>query len=63
MSAAGSFPGMGFGSDMNPMQQMQMMMAMQSGMAPAAFSNFPMMGMCPQSQFWLCSNYLKGCRG
>ncbi|EHL01307.1 hypothetical protein M7I_2638 [Glarea lozoyensis 74030] len=42
-SAMGGFP-MGFGGDMNPMQQ-QMMMMMQNGMAPAGFGNFPMMGM------------------
>lgn len=40
-SAAGAFPGMGFGGDFN---QMQMMMAMQNGMAPGVFGNFPMMG-------------------
>jgi hypothetical protein len=40
-NAAGGFPGV-FGGDMN---QMQMMMAMQNGMAPNAFGNFPMMGM------------------
>ena len=39
----GGFPGMGFG-DMNQMQQMQMMMSMQNGMAPNAFGGFPMMG-------------------
>jgi hypothetical protein len=41
-SAAGGFPGMPFGGDFN---QMQMMMAMQNGIGPAAFTNFPMMGM------------------
>lgn len=41
-STAGFQGGMGFGGDMN---QMQMMMALQSGMAPNAFGNFPMMGM------------------
>ncbi len=41
-SAAGGFPGMPFGGDFN---QMQMMMAMQNGMGPATFGNFPMMGM------------------
>lgn len=40
-SAAGAFPGMGFGGDFN---QMQMMMAMQNGMGPGGFNNFPMMG-------------------
>lgn len=45
-STAGGFPAMGFaGGDMNQMQQMQMMMAMQNGMAPTAFNSFPMMGM------------------
>lgn len=39
-NAAGGFPGMGFSGDFN---QMQMMMAMQNGMAPG-FGNFPMMG-------------------
>ncbi|KAL1866195.1 hypothetical protein Daus18300_006859 [Diaporthe australafricana] len=37
----GSFPNMNFGGDFN---QMQMMMAMQNGMAPN-FGGFPMMGM------------------
>ncbi|APA15124.1 hypothetical protein sscle_14g098940 [Sclerotinia sclerotiorum 1980 UF-70] len=41
-SASGGFPGMGFSGDFN---QMQMMMAMQNGMAPGGFGNFPMMGM------------------
>jgi len=36
---------MGAGGDFNQMQQMQMMMAMQNGMAPNAFGAFPMMGM------------------
>jgi hypothetical protein len=36
----GSFPNMNFGGDFN---QMQMMMAMQNGMAPN-FGGFPMMG-------------------
>jgi len=41
-TAPTAFPGaMGFGGDMS---QMQMMMAMQNGMAPNAFGNFPMMG-------------------
>ena len=35
-----NYSGMNFG-DMN---QMQMMMAMQNGMNPAAFASFPMMG-------------------
>lgn len=42
-TAAGFAGGMGFGGDMS---QMQMMMAMQNGMGPNAFGNFPMMGMC-----------------
>jgi hypothetical protein len=33
---------MPFGGDFN---QMQMMMAMQNGMGPGGFGNFPMMGM------------------
>ncbi|THV47891.1 hypothetical protein BGAL_0282g00100 [Botrytis galanthina] len=41
-SSSGGFPGMGFSGDFNPMQ---MMMAMQNGMAPGSFGNFPMMGM------------------
>ncbi|ESZ92976.1 hypothetical protein SBOR_6642 [Sclerotinia borealis F-4128] len=41
-SSSGGFPGMGFSGDFN---QMQMMMAMQNGMAPGGFGNFPMMGM------------------
>ena len=42
-NVAAGFPGgMGFGGDMS---QMQMIMAMQNGMAPNAFGNFPMMGM------------------
>ncbi len=41
-TAAGIPGGMGFGGDLS---QMQMMMAMQNGMTPNAFSNFPMMGM------------------
>ena len=42
-NVAAGFPGgMAFGGDMS---QMQMMMAMQNGMAPNAFGNFPMMGM------------------
>lgn len=41
-AAAGFGGGMSFGSDMN---QMTMMMAMQNGIAPNAFGNFPMMGM------------------
>jgi len=57
----GGFPGMGFG-DMNQMQQMQMMMSMQNGMAPNAFGSFPMMGtlsvmMSPQNY----SNIYKEC--
>lgn len=40
-SAAGGFPTMGFGGDVN---QMQMMMAMQNGMGAGNFGNFPMMG-------------------
>lgn len=40
-AAAGGFPGMPFGADFN---QMQMMMAMQNGMNPSAFGNFPIMG-------------------
>jgi len=40
-SAAGGFPAMGFGGDVN---QMQMMMAMQNGMGAGNFGNFPMMG-------------------
>jgi len=40
-SAAGGFPGMGFGGDMN---QMQRMMAMQNGMGAGNFGNFPMIG-------------------
>ena len=35
-------PGAASGFDMN---QMQMMMAMQNGMAPNGFGNFPMIGM------------------
>ncbi|KAI2618662.1 hypothetical protein GGS26DRAFT_574072 [Hypomontagnella submonticulosa] len=41
-SMNGNFMGFNNGGDMN---QMQMMMAMQNGMNPAAFSAFPMMGM------------------
>ncbi|KAB8291550.1 hypothetical protein EYC80_006351 [Monilinia laxa] len=41
-SSTGGFPAMGFSGDFN---QMQMMMAMQNGMAPGGFGNFPMMGM------------------
>jgi hypothetical protein len=44
-TAAAGFPNMGLigqGADFN---QMQMMMAMQNGMAPNAFGAFPMMGM------------------
>jgi hypothetical protein len=41
-SAAGGFPGMGFGGDMSQMMQM---MAMQNGMGAGGFGNFPMMGM------------------
>jgi hypothetical protein len=44
-SAMGGFS-MGFGGEMNPMQQ-QMMMMMQNGMGPAGFGNFPMMGKYP----------------
>jgi hypothetical protein len=44
----GGFPGMGMG-EMNPAMQMQMMMAMQSGMAPG-FGGFPMMG---KSTTWI----------
>jgi hypothetical protein len=40
-AAAGGFPAMGFGGDVN---QMQMMMAMQNGMGAGNFGNFPMMG-------------------
>jgi len=40
-AVAGGFPAMGFGTDMS---QMQMMMAMQSGMGAGNFGNFPMMG-------------------
>ena len=43
-NAAAGFPGaMGFGGDIS---QMQMMMAMQNGMTPNAFGNFPIMGKC-----------------
>jgi hypothetical protein len=44
-AVAAGFPNMGLmgqGADFN---QMQMMMAMQNGMAPNAFGAFPMMGM------------------
>lgn len=41
-TAMGGFP-MGFGGDVNPMQQ-QMMMMMQNGMGSSGFGNFPMMG-------------------
>jgi hypothetical protein len=44
-TAATGFPNMGLmgqGADFN---QMQMMMAMQNGIAPNAFGAFPMMGM------------------
>ncbi|KAH8805689.1 hypothetical protein F5884DRAFT_800247 [Xylogone sp. PMI_703] len=41
-AAASGFSGMGFNGDFN---QMQMMMAMQNGMGPTPFGNFPMMGM------------------
>lgn len=41
-AANGGFPNMGFGGDFN---QMQMMAAMQNGMGPTPFGNFPMMGM------------------
>jgi hypothetical protein len=40
-SATSAYPNMPFGGDFS---QMQMMMAMQNGMNPAAFGNFPMMG-------------------
>lgn len=40
----GQFPNMNFGGgDFSQMNQMQMMMAMQNGMAPSGFG-FPMMG-------------------
>lgn len=42
-AVAGSFTNMGFGAG-GDFNQMQMMMAMQNGMAPNAFGNFPMMG-------------------
>lgn len=42
----GQFPNMNFGGgDFNQMNQMQMMMAMQNGMAPNGFG-FNMMGKC-----------------
>lgn len=42
----GQFPNMNFGGgDFSQMNQMQMMMAMQNGMAPNGFG-FPMMGKC-----------------
>jgi hypothetical protein len=41
-AATGFAGGTGFGGDVN---QMQMMMAMQNGMPPNTFGNFPMMGM------------------
>lgn len=47
-SAAGAFPGMGFGGDMNQMQMMAM--AMQNGMGAGGFGNFPMMGMLYHSR-------------
>ena len=43
-SATGGFAGMDVGGDINQMQQMQMMMAMQNGMGSNSFGNFPMMG-------------------
>lgn len=52
-TAMGGFPNMammGQGGDMNPMQ-MQMMMAMQNGMAPNTFGGFPMMGMFTPSLY------------
>ncbi|KAL3419253.1 pre-mRNA-splicing factor 38B [Phlyctema vagabunda] len=43
-TAAGGFNNMAFGAG-GDFNQMQMMMAMQNGMAPNNFGNFPMMGM------------------
>ncbi len=43
-NATGGFPGMGFGGDMTPQMQMQMMAMMNNGMAPGSFGNFPVMG-------------------
>ncbi|KAF7554837.1 hypothetical protein G7046_g6704 [Stylonectria norvegica] len=43
-AANGGFPNMNF-SGSGDFNQMQMMMAMQNGMAPNSFGNFPMMGM------------------
>lgn len=51
MGNMGALPGMAFGGDMNQMQQMQMMMAMQNGMAPGGFGAFPMMGKITSYQF------------
>lgn len=53
----GQFPNMNFGGgDFNQMNQMQMMMAMQNGMAPNSFG-FPMMGKCTfvDAKFTKCS--------
>jgi len=47
-TAAGGFPGMGFGGDMSQMMQM---MAMQNGMGAGSFGNFPMMGMFSLEQY------------
>ncbi|KUJ19071.1 uncharacterized protein LY89DRAFT_716682 [Mollisia scopiformis] len=57
-SAAGGFPGMGFGGDFN---QMQMMMAMQNGMGGGGgFGNFPMMGMPGMDPMAMQNMFLNG---
>jgi hypothetical protein len=42
--ATGGFPNMGMMAQGGDFNQMHMMMAMQNGMAPNSFGNFPMMG-------------------
>jgi hypothetical protein len=44
-NTAAGFPNMGLMGQGAEFNQMQMMMAMQNGMAPNAFGSFPMMGM------------------
>ena len=46
----GGFPNMEFQGS-NDYNQMQMMMAMQNGMAPNSFGGFPMMGKSRYAQF------------
>jgi hypothetical protein len=50
-AAMGGFPNMGLVGHGGDLNRMQMMMAMQNGMAPSGFGAFPMMGTSDNHKF------------